>query len=186
VPSRGGLTPRLPPTSIILNETLSEWPGTSLPASVTAAPMSGWIPLSGPLSQPRQTQTSSIRGAPALLKSVAWSVAPVALCLFSSVTVSVMMFPLFTVVRSSGFLGCMLPQALFAARMVSDFGGRVLASARQPSLRLVGVRAYHLLVRTAVFGMMEHFSHCVRSRGLFCRIGIRTIRRSLLDSCALE
>jgi hypothetical protein len=99
------------------------------------------------------------------------------------------MFPLFTVVQSSGFLGCMLPQALFAARMVSDFGGRVLASARQPSLRLVGVRGYHLLVRTAVFGMIEHifFSATVFAReACFAEQGVRTVRLSLLDSCVLE
>jgi len=69
------------------------------------------------------------------------AVAPLAASLGSSVGVTVMLFPLFTVVRSSGLLGSMLPQALFVARMLPDILGRIVARRYMPSLTLVKVRA---------------------------------------------
>lgn len=116
----------------------------SLTHSIAGTADSGWpqVPSTPLPSQPQQQQPhrAAVARAGSTLKSVAWNVAPVALCLWSSMTVSVMLFPVFTVVRSSGALGCMLPQALFAVRMVSDISGRVLASARQPPVSIVGVR----------------------------------------------
>eukprot|EP00892_Ulva_mutabilis_P004020 jgi/Ulvmu1/1990/UM012_0152.1 len=67
------------------------------------------------------------------------AVAPLAISLGSSVGVTVMLFPLFTVVRSSGLLGSMLPQALFAACMLPDILGRILARRGLPSLATVEV-----------------------------------------------
>ena len=72
--------------------------------------------------------------------ATARAVAPLALSLGSSVGGSVMLFPLFTVVRSSGRLGCMLPQALFAARMLADVLSRIAARLRLPPLPVVQVR----------------------------------------------
>eukprot|EP00892_Ulva_mutabilis_P004024 jgi/Ulvmu1/1994/UM012_0156.1 len=67
------------------------------------------------------------------------AVAPLALSLGSSVGVSVLLFPLFTVVRSSGLLGSMLPQALFVARMLPDILGRIVARRYMPSFSFVKV-----------------------------------------------
>eukprot|EP00892_Ulva_mutabilis_P004022 jgi/Ulvmu1/1992/UM012_0154.1 len=69
------------------------------------------------------------------------AVAPLAASLGSSVGVSVMLFPLFTVVRSSGVLGCMLPQALFAARMLADILSRVAARVYVPPRSVLQVLA---------------------------------------------
>lgn len=73
------------------------------------------------------------------LWSAAKAVAPLALSLGSSMGVTVMLFPLFTVVRSSGLLGSMLPQALFAACMLPDILGRMIARSGVPSLAIVEV-----------------------------------------------
>ena len=67
------------------------------------------------------------------------AVAPLAVSLGSSVGVTVMLFPLFTVVRSSGLLGCMLPQALFAARMLADILSRAAARLHRPPLHVLQV-----------------------------------------------
>lgn len=75
--------------------------------------------------------------------AVVRAVAPLALSLSSSVGVAVMLFPLFTVVRSSGLLGAMLPQALFVARMLPDIIGRMAARHYMPSLRLLKVRFFY-------------------------------------------
>ena len=72
------------------------------------------------------------------------AVAPLAASLGSSVGVTVMLFPLFTVVRSSGLLGSMLPQALFAACMLPDILGRIIARCRVPSLSTVEARPRNL------------------------------------------
>jgi len=67
--------------------------------------------------------------------------ARIELCLFASVVTSIALFPLMTFVRSSGLLGNLLPQALFAARICSDILGRVLArTMSQPTLAFVEVR----------------------------------------------
>ena len=122
------------------SEGLSARPGSVTPSVVdTVESGCPQVPAVPPPQLQLQPHRSSVAGAGSTLKSVAWRVAPLALCLWSSVTVSVMLFPVFTVVRSSGALGCMLPQALFAARMVSDIFGRVLASAGQPPMGMVGV-----------------------------------------------
>eukprot|EP00892_Ulva_mutabilis_P011412 jgi/Ulvmu1/8643/UM046_0048.1 len=69
------------------------------------------------------------------------AVAPLAISLGSSVGVTVMLFPLFTVVPSSGLLGSMLPQALFAACMLPDILGRIIARRGLPSVFAVQVLA---------------------------------------------
>eukprot|EP00884_Botryococcus_braunii_P012171 jgi/Botrbrau1/20955/Bobra.0135s0074.2 len=72
------------------------------------------------------------------------SIWPAALCLFLSIATSILVFPFFTYVRSSGWLGNMLMQALFAARLVGDVAGRFLPSCR-PFATRSGLLCFALL-----------------------------------------
>ncbi|KAK9849775.1 hypothetical protein WJX84_003292 [Apatococcus fuscideae] len=73
---------------------------------------------------------------------------PAAFSLFLSVGTSILVFPFFTFVPTSGYLGSMLPQALFAARTVADIVGRLIPRTDCISTRWGMVGAG--LVKTAI------------------------------------
>jgi hypothetical protein len=105
-------------------------------------------PLISPETSPLLPE--SVAGATTTsIMAVAWSVAPVAICLWSNVGGSLMLYPTFTVVRSSGWLGCLLPQALFAVRLIAVTAGRFTVPG-SPSLRVVLVRPCQHLSRQHV------------------------------------
>jgi hypothetical protein len=60
------------------------------------------------------------------LVSIAWKVSPAALSIFLSVGTSMLVFPLFTFVRSTGLLGDRLAQVLFYVRLIGDIAGRLV------------------------------------------------------------
>lgn len=70
------------------------------------------------LSHPHETQMS--------LSKTWCRIWPAAVALFLSVGASMVVAPFFTYVPSSGSTGDLLPQALFAARTLSDIVGRLL------------------------------------------------------------
>lgn len=72
-------------------------------------------------------------------RAAAAAAAPLAASLGSSAGGAALLFPLLTVVRSSGLLGSLLPQALFAACVLADIIGRVAARRVIPSVSTLKV-----------------------------------------------
>lgn len=104
------------------------------------APPTSPSAMSAPLIDPSPT-LSMLAAPPQSLAAIARRIAVLIVCLASSIVVSIMLAPLFTVVRSSGAAGMMLPQLLFGTRMLADIGGRLLARSIAPSARGLQARA---------------------------------------------
>ena len=120
------------------------------------------------------------------LGSIAWKVAPAALSIFLSVGTSMLVFPLFTFVRSTGLLGDRLAQVLFYVRLVGDIAGRVVPKRLQitsPRL-LVTIGLVKLamvpLVCISIFYPSFLFGDV---GGIFC-IGIFWWLSGYLNSCS--
>mmetsp|Transcript_22046 Transcript_22046/g.48132 ORF Transcript_22046/g.48132 Transcript_22046/m.48132 type:complete len:479 (+) Transcript_22046:161-1597(+) len=60
------------------------------------------------------------------LLTLAWRISPAALSIFLSVGTSMVIFPFFTYMRSTGLFGDRLAQVLFYVRLISDILGRVV------------------------------------------------------------
>ncbi|KAL0033491.1 hypothetical protein WJX77_011956 [Trebouxia sp. C0004] len=63
---------------------------------------------------------------PSWPQALAHGIWPAALALFLSVSTSILIFPFFPYVPTSGYFGDALPQVLFGARVISDVTGRLL------------------------------------------------------------
>ncbi|DBA76841.1 TPA: hypothetical protein ACH3X2_008856 [Trebouxia sp. C0005] len=80
-----------------------------------------------------ESMGSRTPSAPSLLalrpswpQALAHGIWPAALALFLSVSTSILIFPFFPYVPTSGYFGDALPQVLFGARVISDVTGRLL------------------------------------------------------------
>ncbi|KAK9828283.1 hypothetical protein WJX74_007233 [Apatococcus lobatus] len=94
---------------------------------------------------------------------------PAAFSLFLSVGTSILVFPFFTFVPTSGWLGSMLPQVLFAARTIADIVGRLIPRTDCISTRWGMVAAG--LVKTGITPLF----FCYLAAGLAWRSDIMAI-----------
>ncbi|KXZ43097.1 hypothetical protein GPECTOR_102g50 [Gonium pectorale] len=84
-----------------------------------------------------------------------------------SVTILYVVFPFFTYVPTSGWLGDSLPQALFYSRLFTDLAGRLLPRRRALQLRSGGAVLVLAAVATAAAGLF--FAYILAPPGLVAR-----------------
>ncbi|DBB16535.1 TPA: hypothetical protein ACH3X3_014799 [Trebouxia sp. C0006] len=104
-----------------------------------------------PSSFSLESMGSRTPSAPSLLvlrpswpQALAHGIWPAALALFLSVSTSILIFPFFPYVPTSGYFGDALPQVLFGARVISDVTGRLL-----PRLPFFNTKSGLLLLASA-------------------------------------